>query len=155
MKHGILLAAALLCATGVCLSGTWPSGRALGAEKEGDQPAADRWQLDTHRRLLGEHVPYPVEAWPEGNQAHLSAESALYCRVFTEGLFGIRPVSLRSFTCNPRLPQGWPAMSLRQVKAFGRTFDLEVTRAGGDVVVKVHIDGKTLVCAPNTEITLP
>ncbi len=27
-----------------------------------------------------------VEAWPEGNMAHLSAESALYCRIFTEGL---------------------------------------------------------------------
>ncbi len=26
-------------------------------------------------RLLGEHVPYPIEAWPEGNQRHLSAES--------------------------------------------------------------------------------
>ena len=37
----------------------------------------------------GEHVPYPVEAWPEGNQRHLSAESALYCRIFTEGLFGL------------------------------------------------------------------
>lgn len=25
------------------------------------------------RRLLGDHVPYAVEAWPEGNQRHLSA----------------------------------------------------------------------------------
>ena len=29
-------------------------------------------------RLLGDHVPYAVEAWPEGNQRHLSTESALY-----------------------------------------------------------------------------
>ncbi|HNW55174.1 MAG TPA: hypothetical protein PKN21_12940, partial [Bacteroidales bacterium] len=43
----------------------------------------------SNRRLLGEHVPYPVEAYPEGGQRHLSAESGLYCRVFTEGLFGI------------------------------------------------------------------
>jgi hypothetical protein len=109
----------------------------------------------TRRRLLGEHVPYPVEAWPEGDQAHLAAESALFCRVVTEGLFGIRPRSLRSFCCNPRLPEAWPGMSLRQVKAFGRSFDLEVLRAGREVLVKVRIDGKTLVCAPNTEITLP
>ena len=109
----------------------------------------------TRRRLLGEHVPYPVEAWPEGDQAHLAAESALFCRVVTEGLFGIRPRSLRSFSCNPRLPQAWPAMRLRQVKAFGRNFDLEVLRAGREVTVKVRIDGKTLVCPPNTEITLP
>lgn len=45
----------------------------------------------SRNRLLGEHVPYPIEAWPEGNQRHLSAESGLYCRIFTEGLFGIRP----------------------------------------------------------------
>ncbi|HEX6184675.1 MAG TPA: hypothetical protein VFZ44_12395, partial [Pyrinomonadaceae bacterium] len=31
----------------------------------------------SRRRLLGDHVPYPVEAYPEGNQRHLSAESAL------------------------------------------------------------------------------
>jgi hypothetical protein len=41
----------------------------------------------SNRRLLGEHVPYPVEAYPEGSQRHLSAESGLYCRIFTEGLF--------------------------------------------------------------------
>ena len=41
-------------------------------------------------RLLGEHVPYVVEAWPEGGQRHLSTESALYCRIFTEGLLGFR-----------------------------------------------------------------
>ena len=35
-------------------------------------------------RLLGEHVPYAIEAWPEGGQRHLSAESALYGRIITE-----------------------------------------------------------------------
>ena len=33
----------------------------------------------TSARLLGEHIPYPVEAFPEGNQAQLSAESGLIC----------------------------------------------------------------------------
>lgn len=51
----------------------------------------------SQRRLLGDHVPYPIEAWPEGSQRHLSAESGLYCRIVTEGLFGIRPAGLRSF----------------------------------------------------------
>ena len=32
-----------------------------------------------NKRLLTEHVPYAVEAYPEGNQRHLSAESALFC----------------------------------------------------------------------------
>jgi hypothetical protein len=78
------------------------------------------------RRLLGEHVPYPVEAYPEGNQRHLSAESALYCRVVTEGLFGIRPTGLSAFSCIPRLPSGWNTMALRSIRAFGRQFDLVV-----------------------------
>ncbi|WP_042162096.1 hypothetical protein [Paenibacillus gorillae] len=78
------------------------------------------------RRLLGDHVPYPVEAYPEGNQRHLSAESALYCRIVTEGLFGIRPTGLSAFSCIPRLPEGWSTMALRSVQAFGRQFDLVV-----------------------------
>ena len=43
----------------------------------------------SENRLLGERVPYPVEAYPEGNMRHLSAESALYCRVITDGLLNI------------------------------------------------------------------
>ncbi|WP_289772362.1 hypothetical protein, partial [Bacteroides acidifaciens] len=58
-------------------------------------------------RLLGDHVPYAVEAWPEGNQRHLSTESALYCRIMTEGLFGIRPIALNAFKLTPQLPEGW------------------------------------------------
>jgi len=72
-------------------------------------------------RLLGEHVPYPVEAWPEGDQRHLSAESALYCRVVTEGLFGIDPLGLGKFSFMPRLPAGWHEMSLQHIQAFGVT----------------------------------
>uniref|UniRef100_UPI0030132C73 hypothetical protein n=1 Tax=Bacteroides acidifaciens TaxID=85831 RepID=UPI0030132C73 len=53
-------------------------------------------------RLLGDHVPYAVEAWPEGNQRHLSTESALYCRIMTEGLFGIRPIALDAFKLTPQ-----------------------------------------------------
>lgn len=43
----------------------------------------------SENRLLGDRVPYPVEAYPEGKMRHLSAESALYCRVITDGLFNI------------------------------------------------------------------
>ncbi|WP_431213980.1 hypothetical protein ACQ86N_03570 [Puia sp. P3] len=84
-------------------------------------------------RLLGEHVPYPVEAWPEGNQRHLSAESALYCRVVTEGLFGIDPMGLGEFSLLPRLPAGWGSMSLEHMKAFGADWGISVT--GRHVVV--------------------
>ncbi|HOC71545.1 MAG TPA: hypothetical protein PKL54_01940 [Candidatus Hydrogenedentes bacterium] len=103
--------------------------------------ALDYFRAYSRRRLLGEHVPYPVEAWPEGNQRHLSAESALYCRVVTEGLFGVRPAGLRAFECLPRLPEGWDTMALRDVAAFGGPFDLVVTRAGDKLAITVLKDG--------------
>ena len=85
----------------------------------------------SEERLLGEHVPYAIEAWPEGNQRHLSAESGLYARVVTEGIFGIRPTGLKSFVMTPRLPEGWNSMSLRNIRAFGSDFDIEVSRVSG------------------------
>ncbi len=86
-------------------------------------------------RLLGDHVPYAVEAWPEGNQRHLSTESALYCRIMTEGLFGIRPIALNAFKLTPQLPEGWNTMSLKRICAFGATFDIEVKRNKGNALL--------------------
>ena len=84
----------------------------------------------SHRRLLEDHVPYPIEAWPEGRQRHLSAESGLYCRIFTEGMFGIRPIGFRKFTMKPSFPEEWDEISIRKVRAFGSDFDIKVERAG-------------------------
>lgn len=97
------------------------------------------------QRLLGEHVPYAIEAWPEGSQRHLSAESGLYCRIITEGLFGIRPVGLRSFTLTPRLPATWDTISLKRIRAFGNIFDLHVSREGKRVKIELLIDNKPIV----------
>lgn len=96
------------------------------------------------RRLLGDHVPYPVEAWPEGNQRHLSAESGLYCRVITEGLFGITPVGLNKFEISPRLPEGWNNMKLKNIKAFGKIFDIEVARNDNSTSVFVIEKGQVV-----------
>lgn len=92
------------------------------------QKATDYLKFYSQLRLLGDHIPYPIEAWPEGGQAHLAGEAALACRIVTEGLFGIRPTGFRTFEFTPRLPQEWPSMALRAVKAFGRDFDVEVSR---------------------------
>ncbi len=92
------------------------------------------------RRLLGEHVPYPVEAYPEGNQRHLSAESALYCRIVTEGIFGIRPTGFRSFSLSPRLPENWNSMALRNIKAFRQTFDIEVLGEGDLLLIRIFTE---------------
>jgi len=90
-------------------------------------------------RLLGEHVPYAVEAWPEGDQRHLSAESGLYCRAVTEGLFGIEPVGLDAFTMKPRLPKGWNEMGLEHIRAFNTDFDIKVVRLGRGQRVRVFV----------------
>ena len=98
------------------------------------------------RRLLGDHVPYAIEAWPEGEQRHLSAESGLYCRILTEGVFGIRPTGLRSFDLTPRLPAKWERMSLRNIRAFGSCFDVEVARTDKGLVEIRVTAGDRVVC---------
>lgn len=65
------------------------------------EKATDYLHRYSATRLLGDHVPYAIEAWPEGNQCHLSAENGLYGRSVTEGLFGIRPTGFHRFTLTP------------------------------------------------------
>jgi hypothetical protein len=96
------------------------------------------------QRLLGEHVPYAIEAWPEGNQRHLSAESGLYCRIITEGLFGIKPTGFRSFNCKPNLPADWNYMSLKHIKAFGNDFDIDVIRQKDTIKVALISQGNVV-----------
>lgn len=109
------------------------------------EKATEYLKFYSNQRLLGEHVPYAIEAWPEGSQRHLSAESGLYGRIITEGMFGIRPTGLKSFTFTPRLPSEWNSMNLRKIKAFNTTFDIEVLRENGKQLVTVKSEGKTLL----------
>ena len=94
-------------------------------------------------RLLGDHVPYAIEAWPEGSQRHLSAESALYARIITEGMFGIRPTGFKSFTLTPRLPNDWAFMNLKDIHAFDACFHIQVKRLeNGKLEVIISSNGK-------------
>ena len=108
------------------------------------EKAIDYLKFYSNRRLLGEHVPYAIEAWPEGSQRHLSAESGLYCRIITEGMFGIRPTGLNSFDLTPRLPKDWDHMNLNQIGAFGKSFDIAVKRSGTKLNVTVSSAGKSV-----------
>ena len=101
-------------------------------------------------------MPYLVE----GGQQQLSSESGLYCRIFTEGLFGILPTGLDRFRCTPHMPERWRRMALRSVRAFDRTWDLVVERQGTRAQIIVKQDGKRVddhTVAPETtvEIVLP
>ncbi len=109
----------------------------------------------SNKRLLEDRVPYVVEAYPEGNMAHLSAESGLYCRVFIEGLFGINPTGLKSFSMIPRLPTGWNNMALRKIKAFGQDFDIEVTRNDKLTTIKILDQKGKLLYQKNTNLKKP
>jgi hypothetical protein len=90
-------------------------------------------KLDTYTRwrLMGAHVPYPTESTAEYRQSQISAESGLYCRIFIEGLFGIRPTGWNSFECTPHLPSSWDQMALKRIHAFGRVWNLSVSRTKG------------------------
>lgn len=99
----------------------------------------------SNRRLLGEHVPYPVEAYPEGGQRHLSAESGLYCRIFTEGMFGVRPTGLKSFMLNPHLPKEWDYMNLKNVYGFAGRFDINVKKNKGKLDITIVSEGKIIL----------
>lgn len=109
------------------------------------EKATEYLKFYSAQRLLGEHVPYAIEAWPEGNQRHLSAESGLYCRIITEGMFGIRPTGFRSFTMTPHLPAEWDHISLKSIRAFGSDFDISVVRDGEKLAVSVTSGEKVVL----------
>lgn len=113
--------------------------RGIFASGEADK-AAQYLSYYSGKRLLGEHVPYAIEAYPEGNQRHLSAESGLYCRIITEGMFGIRPTGFKTFELTPQMPSSWNFMNLRRIMAFGTCLDIEVARKGSLLSVLVKIE---------------
>ncbi len=80
------------------------------------------------KRLLCDRIPYPVEAYPEGDKRHLSGESALFVRVVTEGLFGIRPESLDSFSFIASVPEGLERLYLNAVYISGSCFDIHIDK---------------------------
>ncbi|MCF8369031.1 MAG: six-hairpin glycosidase-like protein [Bacteroidales bacterium] len=116
----------------------------IGAFKAGaSNQAYQKLHAYSQTRLLGFHVPYVVEAWPEGNMAHLSAESALYCRIFTEGLLGINPKGFNNFELTPQLPTGWDFFNLKNIHAFGKTFTISLKRKN-DILNLIVRDEKNI-----------
>lgn len=91
----------------------------------------------TNERLLGEHIPYPVEAFPEGNAAHLSAESALYVRIFTEGLAGFRPLGFSSFELKPCLPEKWNKIRIENFNYAGCKLSVIIKRASDKINISI------------------
>lgn len=97
------------------------------------------------KRLLGDRVPYAVEAYPEGDKRHLSAESALFCRIITEGLLCMTPSGMSSFTFLPRLPIMLDHLYLTDIHAFGRVFDIFIDQD----TYQVELEGKIISSGDN------
>ena len=99
----------------------------------------------SQKRLLGNHVPYAIEAYPENNMKHLSAESALYCRILTEGLLGIEPLGFNTTQLSPSLPEGWDFLTLRNIYISGKPMDISVERKNNSLQVHIETQGRTVV----------
>lgn len=91
-----------------------------------------------HTRLLGERVPYAVEAYPENSMRHLSGESALFCRIFTEGLFKLMPEGNGVYSVTPRLPGQLTHLSLKGLCLGGRRVSLSLERGKP---CRIDVDG--------------
>jgi len=107
--------------------------------------ALEKLHVYSKNRLLGFHVPYVVEAWPEGNLAHLSAESALYCRIFTEGILGIVPTGFKSFELTPNIPQEWEYFNLKNIRAFDAQFDILLEKRNDKIYLRINRPGKPVI----------
>ncbi|MDF7814214.1 hypothetical protein [Hymenobacter sp. YC55] len=117
-----------------------------GAFKAGAADRAlDRLTSYSTTRLTGFRVPYAVEAWPENGMAHLSAESALYCRIFTEGILGLEPTGFNSFTLRPNLPAKWNYLDINNIQAFNTTFAVNLRRNKNKLELQVVQKGKVIV----------
>jgi len=82
--------------------------------------AWQRLKQYSEKRLLGEHVPYAVEAYPEGGMRHLSGESGLFCRVITDGLLNIR-FDEKGYSVNCRLPGEIKRIEVKNICLAGKS----------------------------------
>ncbi len=97
------------------------------------------------KRLLGSHVPYVIEAYPENNMRHLSAESALYCRIYTEGLLGIEPMGWDKMKIAPDLPQDWNDLQVKNLMVGGVKMDIDIKRKGKKLQIQIQSGDKMLL----------
>lgn len=104
------------------------------------EEAIDLTRRVVRAQIFGSRGPYPDE-----DAIDMLCPGSLFPRVFTEGMFGIVPTGLDSFECTPWLPKAWPRMALRDVRAFGQTWDLVVERDGEQQKITLSSGGQTIV----------
>ena len=90
------------------------------------------------KRLLGDHVPYVIEAYPENNMRHLSSESALYCRIYIEGLLGFEQTDFRSFVFKPTLPSSFNDFEINKIHLADTEISIKLKRSLGKIQVMIY-----------------
>lgn len=99
----------------------------------------------SNNRLLGSHVPYVVEAYPENNMKHLSAESALYCRIFIEGMLGWEQEGFSIFSIAPNLNKEFPVLKLNNIHLGDAVLSIEAVWTKGKVHTKIYVRDKKII----------
>ncbi len=141
----------------------WP-GRKDGADILAESTRPTEWGRETYyalrvlfkagrteealaltRRVVQAQVFGSTGPYPDEDAVDMLCPGSLYPRVFTEGLFGIVPTGFDSFECTPWLPRAWPRMALRDMRAFDRSWNLVVERAGDQQAIKVTSGGRTVM----------
>lgn len=105
------------------------------------EEAAIKLDEISRRYTSGDSAPYVVEQSPSFTQ--LAAESALFARIITEGLFGIEP-HFDEITIRPKLPQTWQYAKIRHIKLQAKDISIDLRRESGAVFVKCDVDDKTV-----------
>jgi hypothetical protein len=101
--------------------------------------------LDLTQRVVKAQIFGPRGPYPDEDAIDMLCPGSLYPRVFTEGVFGIVPTGFDSFEFTPRLPKAWPKMALRDVRAFGKSWDLVVERVGDQEKVTVSTKDREIL----------
>ena len=110
--------------------------------------AWDKLLIYSENRLLGERVPYAIEAYPEFNMRHLSAESGLYCRIITDGILDIK-FKKKGFTINPKLKTN-QNFRITNLCCNGKYYTIDI--ANGKITVED--DEKVIIDDIGHEITV-
>ena len=92
----------------------------------------------SENRLLNDHVPYAIEAYPEGNQAHLAAESALYSRIYLEGILGFEPMGFNKFKLSLSIPDKLKSIQLINIRYNENIFDIDLVYKDGKYILKIE-----------------
>ena len=92
----------------------------------------------SENRLLKDHVPYAIEAYPEGNQAHLAAESALYARIYLEGILGFEPISFNEFKLHLSIPNKLPYIKIANIIYNKKKISIEISKEDDKYSISIN-----------------